>query len=342
MTTVPREKGSCCGGGQEQLQPGLGMVPMGPHSLALSPVSWGRSLAKWFGAVPAALEGACLGVLSLHWPHCQARLVPRQLAGTFQASAPSTVSCWNHPCPGGVSWLLQGLSWEQAGSTSHGLNALLEPGIPGQRSLLCHPQLAPPLQQSCPKGTLGHRCCMEGAGAGVVWAPPCPALQLRPAWGQTAQAQLRVLYKNVLKKLFTISTPSVDELRRRDGQGRALLAQQTLGQGSQTGSRCAAGAASLPRGSPAAARAEHPPPGSLQPAPRVALAQRRTGVPVSAHLLCPPQALRCRHLLGWGSGSPVEPSGARAQAQGMAGTSPCCCHVSSWAQSVPAGTMWRR
>lgn len=101
MTTVPREKGCCCGGGQEQLQPGLGMVPMGPHSLALSPASCGRSLAKRFGAVPAAREGARLGVLSLHWPHCQARLVPRQLAGTFQPSAPSTASCWSHPCPGG-------------------------------------------------------------------------------------------------------------------------------------------------------------------------------------------------------------------------------------------------
>lgn len=228
------------------------MVPMGPHSLALSPVSWGRSLAEWFGAVPAAREGARLGVLSLHWPHCQVRLVPRQLAGTFQASAPSTTSCWSHPCPGGVSWLLQGHSWEHAGSTSHGLNALLEPGIPGQCSLLCHPQLAPrspaELSQRHPWPWLLHGGgrCWGGVGTSM----PSPTA----AWGQMAQAQLRVLYKNVLKKLFTISTPLVDELRRRDGQGRALLAQQTLGQGSQTSSRCAAGAASLPRGSPASSQ----------------------------------------------------------------------------------------
>ena len=125
-----------------------------------------------------------------------------------------------------------------------------------------------------------------------------------------------------------MSTPPAGELRRGGGWGRAPLPRQTPGQGSRAGSRCTAGAASLPGGSLAAARPEHPPPGSLRLAPWVAPAQHRTGVPGSTHLLGPPQALRCRRLLGQrvrgGQWDPAGPGHRHRAWQGPAPAAAAC------------------
>lgn len=91
--------------GWEQLKPRLGMVPMGPHSLTSSLASWGRSLAKQLGTVPAAWAGACqgLGALTAHghlsgWcpQHYVAGATPVSWGRGLAPPGAQLGACWRH------------------------------------------------------------------------------------------------------------------------------------------------------------------------------------------------------------------------------------------------------
>lgn len=108
-----------------------------------------------------------------------------------------------------------------AGSAGCGLSTRLKPQALGQHSCSATPSLPPaaaepPQRHPCPR-------LLRGQGQVCASTSVPSAAATASVWGWVAQTQLRVLYKNVFKLLFTPSTPLADE--RGHGAGAELRSQ---------------------------------------------------------------------------------------------------------------------